>query len=71
MPASAMGPGTNAYGPAAARPEECSPEDEEDPLTTEPALRDAEQQARLQERQARWMGVAVFVVVLLAALALH
>ena len=46
-------------------------EDEEDTLTTEPAVRDAEQQARLQERQARWMGVAVVVVVLLAALALH
>lgn len=46
-------------------------EDEEDTLTTEPAVRDAEQQARLQERQARWMGLAVFVVVLLAALALH
>ena len=46
-------------------------EDEEDPLTTQPALRDGAQQARLQQRQARWMGAITFVIVLVACLVLQ
>jgi hypothetical protein len=44
---------------------------QEDGLTTQPSLRDGAQQARLQEQHARWMGLAVFVIVLLACLVLQ